>query len=98
MVFCSSYDVCEMIKNHKDTFCPILSDPNECSCPMKTGSYFMKNAFIVIPDFGEIFAKILQSKSLPFPLPMRLDFVLGVIQEDCWSRWSRETALSQSNI
>ncbi|GFT34834.1 uncharacterized protein NPIL_494211 [Nephila pilipes] len=55
-----TYDVCDMIKNHKDTFCPMFPDPKDCGCPMKANSYFMKNAFVPIPDFGEIFAKILQ--------------------------------------
>ncbi|GFX92007.1 hypothetical protein TNCV_5004711 [Trichonephila clavipes] len=38
----------------------MFPNPNECGCPMKRGSYSMKDAPMALPNFGEIFAKILQ--------------------------------------
>ncbi|KAF8785881.1 Ganglioside GM2 activator like protein [Argiope bruennichi] len=55
-----SYDVCELIQNHRSEFCPMFKNPDECGCPMKAGYYSLKNAPVVLPDFGEIFVKILK--------------------------------------
>ncbi|GFR29335.1 retrovirus-related Pol polyprotein from transposon TNT 1-94 [Trichonephila clavata] len=55
-----TYDVCEMITNHRSEFCPMFPNPNECGCPMKKGSYSLRDAPVVLPNFGEIFAKILK--------------------------------------
>ncbi|XP_055927794.1 ganglioside GM2 activator-like isoform X2 [Argiope bruennichi] len=55
-----SYDVCELIQNHRSEFCPMFPNPDECGCPMKAGYYSLKNAPVVLPDFGEIFVKILK--------------------------------------
>lgn len=49
-----------MIENHKDSFCPMFPPSVKCGCPMKTSLYHLKNALVVLPNFGEIFAKILQ--------------------------------------
>ncbi|GIX97905.1 uncharacterized protein CEXT_389401 [Caerostris extrusa] len=55
-----TYDVCTMIQNHRSEFCPMFPNPDECGCPIKVGSYFMKDGFVAIPDFGQLFVKILQ--------------------------------------
>ncbi|CAL1287327.1 unnamed protein product [Larinioides sclopetarius] len=55
-----SYDVCGMIENHRSVFCPAFPNPDDCGCPMKVGTYNVKDALVAIPDFGQIFVKILQ--------------------------------------
>lgn len=55
-----SYDVCEMIQNHKDKFCPMFPPGIECGCELKKSDYNLKNAEVDLPNFGEIFAKILE--------------------------------------
>ncbi|XP_054709671.1 ganglioside GM2 activator-like isoform X2 [Uloborus diversus] len=54
------YDVCEMIKNHQTEFCPMFPPHAQCGCPLKKAVYSLTDAPVAIPDFGEIFAKILQ--------------------------------------
>ncbi|KAG8201349.1 hypothetical protein JTE90_016826 [Oedothorax gibbosus] len=55
-----TYDVCSIINNHKESFCPAFPDPTKCGCPMKAATYSLKNVGVAIPNFGEIFVNILK--------------------------------------
>ncbi|GBN26919.1 hypothetical protein AVEN_8037-1, partial [Araneus ventricosus] len=39
-----------MIENHRSEFCPMFPNPDDCGCPMKAGSYNVKDAPVAIPD------------------------------------------------
>lgn len=49
-----------MIQNHKDQFCPMFPPKATCGCPMKKSKYSLQKAVVALPDFGQIFAKILK--------------------------------------
>ncbi|GBL96505.1 hypothetical protein AVEN_229947-1 [Araneus ventricosus] len=54
-----TYDICEMIENHRSEFCPMF--PNPTRLRMSNSLIFlMKDAPVAIPDFGEVFVKILE--------------------------------------
>ncbi|CAL1287326.1 unnamed protein product [Larinioides sclopetarius] len=55
-----SYDFCEHIENFRDIYCPYFPDPDDCGCPIKAGTYNMRNSLVAMPNLGEVFAKILQ--------------------------------------
>ncbi|XP_013793072.2 ganglioside GM2 activator-like [Limulus polyphemus] len=55
------YDVCEMINNNQDIFCPIFPRGQQCGCPMQKGTYTGQNLPVTLPSIGgSTVAKIME--------------------------------------
>merc|ERR1719495_303022 len=46
------YDICSIIDNMADTFCPSFPDSQPCGCPLLAGDMILDGLQIPVPDMG----------------------------------------------
>ncbi|CAG0896312.1 unnamed protein product [Darwinula stevensoni] len=54
-----TYDVCDLVTDYADIFCQLFP-PGGCVCPIPQGTYASDSLPFELPDFGDIFATLLQ--------------------------------------
>ena len=48
----SEYDICAVIENNADSFCPIFPNFQPCHCPLLKGHFQLNEVKLDVPSFG----------------------------------------------
>ena len=51
-IFHSEYDICAVIVDNADSFCPTFPDFQPCHCPLLEGHFQMNGVKLDVPSFG----------------------------------------------
>jgi len=56
------YELCPIIVDHPDIFCPHFPPSQPCGCPLLSAELDMKGIEVQVPDFGAIIGSVMEGK------------------------------------